>query len=281
MQEKPKVVSISGQEPGKRVAIFCGIHGDEKAGIMTVNYLEKNLKPLQGEVILVYANPPAIANNVRYVNQNLNRVFLREKDREGYEDVIATELMDILDTCDALLDLHSYNERLGESTPFLICESDCFELVSKMDFKIIASGFDKIEKGSTDGYMFKNGKIGICAELGAIENPDEFVELGIKTAYQFLQYFDIVDKEYPYDSTEQSFIQADFIYKRQTANFTFSKKLMTFDKVTRGEIIAVDGNKELTAPYDGRILFPQPDYPIGVEAYLLARDLNKNSNIIE
>jgi succinylglutamate desuccinylase len=276
MKIKPIIITLQGTLPGKRVAIFCGVHGNERAGVMTVDYLKKNLVLTKGEVVLVYANPPAIENNVRQINQNLNRSFFKKTSFLNYEDEVASELMQLLDTCEALLDLHSYRELLGEGVPFLICSPDCFDLASKFDFGIVASGFDAIEKGSTDGYMLNTNKIGVCAELGATETPEKFTELGIKTSYQFLQHFDLIEQEYPFDSVKQSFIEAGYIYKKASDEFEFSKKFKTFDLVSEGETIATDGEKELSAPFNGRILFPQSTSPIGVEAYILARDLNVN-----
>jgi predicted deacylase len=274
MKIKPIKITLQGTLPGRRVAIFCGVHGNERAGVMTVDYLKENLVLTKGEVVLVYANPPAIEKNVRQVNQNLNRSFIKKTTLLNYEDEVARELMQLLDTCDALLDLHSYREPLGEGIPFLICETNCFDLASKLDFGIIASGFDKIEKGSTDGYMFNNSKIGICAELGAIETPEKFVELGIKTSYQFLRFFGLVEQNYAYDSVEQSFIEANYLYKKASHKFEFSKKFKTFDQVSEGEKIAIDGEKELFAASRGRILFPQSTSPLGVEAYIFAKDLS-------
>jgi len=104
----------------------------------------------------------------------------------SYEEKRAIELMKVLDKCEALLDLHAYNEPYIESVPFAICEKNCLEIVKNFDVEYALTGIDKIEKGGTDGYMFNSGKIGICVELGSIENYEKFIDLGIKTSYQFL-----------------------------------------------------------------------------------------------
>ena len=139
---------------------------------MTIDYLIKNLALEKGVVYLVYGNPDAIEQNLRYTEKNLNRCFLEEsKQGSASEEKRAVELMEVLDQCDALLDLHSYSEPHGESTPFAFCEQDGLDVVKTFDVPIVLTGIDAYEKGGTDGYMFNQGKIGVCVELGAIEDP--------------------------------------------------------------------------------------------------------------
>ena len=53
------IIEIDSGKPGKKVAIFGGIHGNEKAGIKTIDYLKENLELKNGTVFLVYGNPEA------------------------------------------------------------------------------------------------------------------------------------------------------------------------------------------------------------------------------
>lgn len=267
------IIKRMGKMPGKTVAIFGGVHGDEKVGVMIIDYLLKNLEVTRGTVYLVYANPMAIRKNVRYIEKNLNRLFTRRKKHETCEEKRAKELMDILDKCDALLDLHAYSEPLGESIPFLITEDNSEHITKNMDFGFIAKGIDTLEKGGTDGYMSNQEKIGICAELGSIEKPEKFITLGIQTVYQFLQSFDMVDEKYTSSKTNQTKIKFELIYPKKTKDFKFTKKYKTFDKIHKGEIICIDGKEEVISPFDGYILFPRPNYEPGIEAFLLARKI--------
>lgn len=265
---------IESNTPGKTVAVFGGIHGNEKAGVMTIDYLKKNLKVKSGAVYLVYGNPRAIKNDVRYVEKNLNRCFLAEsKNGNSLEEKRAVELMEVLDKCDALLDLHAYNEPYCEAIPFAICESNGLDIVNKFGVRYVLTGIDDIEKGGTDAYMNNQGKIGICVELGAIERYVDYVEIGIKTAYQFLQCFKIVENKYAYDSVPQELLKSSDIYKKKNIQFQFTKKYCTFDRVLAGEVVCVDGPKEISYSRDKYILFPRDGYEIGVEAYILAEDL--------
>ncbi len=269
-----KVIMLQGKKSGPTVAIFAGVHGNERAGIMTLDYLINNLVVTRGIVYLVYANPRAIKQGVRYTEKNLNRCFLSTSSQgETYEEKRAVELMELLDTCDALLDLHSYNEPYGESTPFAICEKDCIEIVSNFDVPIVLTGIDQYEKGGSDGYMFNQGKIGICVELGAIEDPEKFVPLGIKTAYQFLNHFRLINELIAdEDGSEQKILQVSGIYKKQNPDLRFTRELKTFDPLVKGEIICTDGDSVVRAREDSYVLFPRDDLPVGVEAFLTAKE---------
>jgi len=270
------IIEIDSGKPGKKVAIFGGIHGNEKAGIKTIDYLKENLEFKNGTVFLVYGNPEAIKKDERFTEKNLNRCFV-EKSKKGktYEERRATELMEILDGCDALLDLHAYNETYRESIPFTICEPNCFELVKNFDLKYVLTNIDSMDKGGTDAYMNNQGRIGVCVELGAIEKYEKFIPLGIKTSYQFLQYFGMVDKKYDYDQIRQKILKSSDIYKKKNKDFKFTKKYRTFDKINKNELICIDGKEKISYEKEKYILFPRDEYDIGVEAFILAEDMSQ------
>jgi succinylglutamate desuccinylase len=269
---KPKIYIKKGKKPGKRVAIFCGIHGNEKAGIVTVDYIRKNIEIERGELVLVYANPPAIEKNVRMINKNLNRNFIKKRKLETYEDYIADELMNILDSCHALLDLHSYRAK-KDAKPFLIVDRSYFDVVKNMDFEIIISGFSKIEKGATDGYMHNKNKIGICAELGSLYYPEEFVNLGIKTSLQFLKYFNLINTDTTCTKQKQKRMEAYLIYRKKHYDFSFIKNYNNFDRVKKSDIIAIENGGKIIAPFDGYIIFPNKTNNVGVEVFILTKSI--------
>lgn len=272
---KKTIIKKQGKKPGKTLAIFCGVHGNERAGIKTVDYLQDNLEVERGTVYLVYANPKAIEQGVRETEKNLNRCFL-ESAKEGvtYEEKRACELMDLLDTCDALLDLHAYNETNGEPVPFVLTETNALDLVSKLDISTIVTGIDEVEKGGSDGYMSNQGKIGICCELGSINNPEKYLSLGIKTAHHFLQYFGAIDEKYKFANRKQKTLKASGIYYQKNEGFCFTKKFKTFDRVEAGTHICTDGKEKVIASEDMYILFPGGHSQVGTEAYVEAKEIN-------
>lgn len=271
MNNKPKITKIASGKPGKTVAIFGGVHGNEKAGILTIDFLVKNLKIKQGVVYLVHANPEAMNQNVRFLEKNLNRCFFKREKSTCHEELLADELMTILDKCDALLDLHAYRDDSDRDITFAFCADNTLELASKMHISKVITNIDDFEKGGSDGYMYNNGKIGICVELGSLRHIEKFKDLGIKTSYQFLQFFNIIDEQVPFDSIQQDIMEMHYMHKKQTEDFKFTKDYISFDNVSAGEIIAHDKDA-ITMDVDGYIIFPSAKDPIGIEAFLFAKE---------
>jgi succinylglutamate desuccinylase len=269
------ITTKKGPKPGPTIAIFGGIHGNERAGILTVDRLARELEPIAGTVHLVYANPPAIGANVRLVAKNMNRIFVRGRQKtDCFEDKRADELMDLLDTCDALLDLHSYPSPYEpeESIPFAICEPPSHGIAALFDAPIVVSGFDALEKGGTDGYMHANGKPGICVELGAIERPGPFLALGMRVATAFLAHFGCIEAAAPAPSRPQRHLRVSVFHKKSSENFVLARKFHTFDRIAAGETIATEGGKPIVAERESFIIFPASDRPVGIEAFLLAEE---------
>ena len=285
MKIPSNVVVKTGPLPGKTVAIFCGVHGNERAGIMAVDRLLDELVLISGTVYFVYANPPAIEQNVRLVDVNLNRLFVRTEGASSlYEHQRAAELMDLLDECDALLDLHSYRAPLllERATPFAICEAPSMNVARLFDVPFVINGFSDTQDGGSDGYMYRNGKIGICVELGALECPEAFVELGMETVRRFLAAFGCIEGSSegsavasfePTDSAVrlQTQLHLTKMHKKTLEPFTFAQDFRSFDRINAGELIATEGASSIFAVEDAYILFPNANDPIGIEAFLLAQ----------
>jgi predicted deacylase len=229
---KDTIIKIKGKMPGPTLAIFGGVHGNELAGIKTIDFLKDNLQINSGTVYLVYGNPRAIREKKRFVESNLNRAFLKNIKAKTYEQKRAKNLISILDKCDALLDLHSYTEKEKPGILFAICEKNCLEIVKQLGVSFFLTNIDKVEKGGTDGHMFNEGKIGICVELGSHREYKKYTKVGIKTAHQFIQFFGLLDEKYEADNNKQIVLKASNIYKRKNKKFALTKKYSNIKVLT-------------------------------------------------
>lgn len=270
MKDIPNITTYSSNQPGPTVAIFAGVHGDEPVGLLVQETLKKTLKLEAGTLHLVKANPRAIKQATRYTEKNLNRSFIKKATYETYEEKCAEQLMDLLDTCDALLDLHAYTCTLEDAIPFAITELNAAEFIASCPIPYVISNIDSIEKGGSDGYMSNQGKVGICIELGAKNKPEQFVDLGLEITERFLSYFGLIAKTFPETTSRQTIMRAADIYFRANEDFSLAKPYKTFDLVEQGELIATDGGKPVVAKTDCYLLFPSTKNPVGVEAFLTA-----------
>ena len=263
------IVTKKGKLPGKTVAIFAGIHGNETAGITILNNLISNLHVVRGTVHLVFGNPPAILKNIRYVESNLNRSFIKLNNSKTSEQKRATTLMKLLDSCDALLDLHAYRAGPNIAFPFTICEPRCHKIIAKFNVPFSISNISSFQAGSTNGYMELKKKIGIVLELGAIEKPEDYIALGLDCALSFLSYFNNIKKVPTPRQYSTEYLKVIGVYRKNSKDFKFKKTYQSFDSLKAKEVIAVDGGLTVFTQTRARILFPSATDSVGVESFWL------------
>jgi succinylglutamate desuccinylase len=274
MHVSSEIIEITGDKPGPTLAIFAGLHGNETAGVFALQELIPKLKITRGKIFIAYANPPAIEAGVRMVNKNMNRCF--DKDNKGTdpEDIRAKELMTILDKSDALLDLHMFYD--DDGVPFVICEDNAVDIAHKFDVDIISTNWDAAEPGAADGYMFRQGKIGICIECGPISKAQEYKDFSIRTIYQFLRHFDMSDDRTEFSIKPKRIVRASHAVRKSSANFKLVEGFRNFDKMKNGQVISVDGKEKYIAKDREYIIFPHYNARIGEEAFIVGTEQNSN-----
>lgn len=264
------IIAITGLAPGPTVAIFAGVHGNERAGVYALQQLLPTLTVTKGTLYIAFANPPAIEANVRMIAKNLNRCFYKGNTGTDPEDVRARELMTVLDKCDALLDLHMFYDQ--KDKPFVICEDNALDLAQKLDVDIISTNWTAVEPGGTDGYMYENGKIGVCVECGPLALSEEYTDFTIKTIYQFLSYFDMTDQDIVFSAKPKRLVRAKMAIHKTSESFVLSPGLRDFQKLTDGQLLASDGTKTFTAKANECIIFPHYNARVGEEAYIIGEE---------
>jgi predicted deacylase len=115
--------------PGPHVMINALTHGNEVCGAIVVDeLLRRGLRPRRGRLTLAFANvaayqrfDPAEPDAARFVDQDFNRVWtaavLDDASRMSSELTRARAMRPVIDTVDALLDLHSMHEK---SKPLIV-----------------------------------------------------------------------------------------------------------------------------------------------------------------
>lgn len=266
------VTTKTGKGPGPVVAIFGGVHGNEKVGVEVVRTLAKKLVLESGTVHLVEANPKAIQQNVRAIKKNLNRCFVREEDSAEFEDIRARELMDLLDTADVLIDIHASNT--PGSTPFIICEGEAMELAHLLNFELISSGWDAIEPGAADGYMHRQNKPALCLECGYAEDAQVHQTLAEESVRRVLSHLNMLEESTDTSLTvDQKHLEVYKAVIRENEKYSLARSFKDFEILSEGEDIAVDGERVYKAKEGDCIIFARPNAPIGGEAFILGRYL--------
>ena len=110
-----RTVSYHGLAPGPRLLVLGAVHGNETCGTQAITQLIAELDAgalaiERGCVTFVpITNPLAYQLGQRVGDRNLNRNMAPSAIPQDFEDRIANRLCPLLDTHDALLDLHSFH----------------------------------------------------------------------------------------------------------------------------------------------------------------------------
>ncbi|HZP55435.1 MAG TPA: succinylglutamate desuccinylase/aspartoacylase family protein, partial [Candidatus Saccharimonadales bacterium] len=87
-----------------KILVIGGIHGNEPLGLELVKLIEA--KPIKN-VDVVLGNERAIAQNSRFVKQDLNRSFPGNIKSKNYEEKKAAQLLKLCSNYDISLDFHN------------------------------------------------------------------------------------------------------------------------------------------------------------------------------
>lgn len=268
------VIELTGPEKGPTNMIAVGVHGNERCGIDAINELLPTLKIARGRVLIAYGNPRAIEQGMRYVEENLNRLFksdeiLSEKEKSSYEYSRAQFLKKYLNQADYLLDIHA--SLTPNSQRFIICEENAQNIAKYLPVPLAVSGFDTVEPGGTDYYMNQQGKTGVCIECGYLDDPSS-KDVAKESIIAFLTACGNItgtSKVYP-----QSSIEVKGLYLTKN-NFAPSKKFKDFEEANLNQIIGTDGKEKIKMPINGVVLFVRKRECPNEEAFLYGQYKNK------
>ncbi len=271
-------VVLEGAMPGKDVVIVVGIHGNETCGMQAVENLLPTLNNaseiVSGRVTFVYGNLRAIDAGVRFVEQNLNRLFriddeLTHDQKASYEYERSRELMPLFKSADALLDIHSSGTK--DTVPFVICNEESMELAKTFPFPIVSYGWDNLEPGGTDDFVIRHGKIGLCVECGYHNEPGA-IERAEQAIQIFLRAMGCIEFDLVALDEAPRIVHVHHIHKTQT-NFTPARYFPDFEKVVKGELVGIDGDNQVHAANDGVVIFVRNRQARGEEAFILGSEI--------
>ncbi len=263
------VIELYGAEDGPTSMILAGVHGNERCGVEALKALLPDLDIQKGRVFIAYGNPHAIEKNVRFTESNLNRMFkpkevLTMAERNSYEYGRAEFLKSYLDRTDVLLDVHA--SFTPDSQRFILSEPNADSITNRLPFDLVVSGFDAVEPGGTDYYMNSIGKIGICVECGYLKDPLS-TEIASQSILDFLRIQGHLEGSV--EPREQARIVMYDLYFATSDTFRLAKSFADFERITAGQLLGMDGKKEIFAPKDSVILFARDTDKVGEEAFLL------------
>lgn len=267
--------SFDSGVPGPHVMIMALTHGNEVSGAITVDtLLRAGLRPRRGRLSLGFGNveayhsfDPQNIDATRYLDEDMNRVWLAEK-LDGQQTSVelrrARQLRPLIDSVDLLLDIHSMHE---EAPPVMMCGA-----LSKGRAFAAALGVPEtviVDAGHANGRRMRDygGFNDAASPKNAllIETGQHFSkrseQVALDVAARFLVTTCAVDEAdvarfmTASPAAPQRVLEVTEPVVAQSMDFTFTEDYRGLELIERaGTVIAHDGGRAIVTPYDNCVL---------------------------
>ena len=280
--------SINGDPDGPTVIVLAGLHGNEPAGVQAATTIIDKLKDvtpqIRGRLIALQANMPALNQDVRYIDEDMNRLWfssivddIRDKSVNEISSNERREIKRLIPIFDRIMsryndqpvilaDLHTFS---AEGYMFTITCSNPRQrkLLSNLHVPMVF-GIDESLRGTALRYYQEQGFISFGIEGG--QHEDELTAYNITSSLMLLlqavgcieqQYVSEI-KKYETDLRSQTKhlpIETELVYQHIIEpgdDFNMRPGYKNFQPITKGEWLATDQNGKIEALCDGYILMP-------------------------
>ena len=271
-----------------KITFIGGTHGDELVGVEVIKKLENYLtdKKVRGEINLLIANPLAVKEGKRFIDQDLNRLFsidlidnLKEKKNLNYEQERVTQIAPLLQNQDFVFDIHSTIKK-GKSFVLIFDLEKQLDLARffKPDFlvsteKIFGRKRGRSEIFTIDRYVAYHGGTALTIETGWKDDLGK-VDQVFNSCLAALSHLGVID--FDHDANKGSISQAPLIeiYEEkiiEREDFSWTKNYQNFSHLKKGETMAHAGGKPITASRDSLIIFPKAKPDVNGRICLLGK----------
>ena len=270
----------SGNE-GPLLFVTGGIHGNEPSGVLALKevfkQLEKTKPSINGKIVGVAGNQKALNENKRYIDEDLNRTWTEENVKKNnpqtHEEKEMFEIIEVLNeysngdyTKRYFLDCHTTS---SASLPYVSVQevNDNDQWAHKFPTYIIR-GFSDIITGDIDHYLSRTGMTGFVFEAGqhidetSQENHEGVIWLALKEACdldltEISTYPECVERFTKKNAPDQKTFEILHRHGLEDGD-TFEMKpgYSNFQKIEKGEVLAIQNGEELKSKWDAYIFMP-------------------------
>lgn len=296
-----KVSRIIGKytsnKEGPLLFVTAGVHGNEPSGVRALQKVFKELekaKPeIKGTLIGVAGNTEALNENIRFVDEDLNRTWTEKNISAGKgETCEQREMFEIINV------LEQYNEQDFPKRYFLDCHTTSSPSVPYISVQVvndndkwahefptyIIRGFSDIVYGCIDHYLSRIGITGFVFEAGqhtskeAEENQEGMIWLALSKACNLdlnsiSCYPECVTNFSEKNAPEQKTFE--IIYRHGLENhdnFKMEPGFENFQKIEKGQLLAVHNRKEVRSEWDDYIFMPLYQ-PQGNDGFFVVKEV--------
>lgn len=285
---------FTAAEPGPHLLLVGLMHGNEFCGMTALTaLLEAGAAPTRGAWTVAFANvaayerfDPAHPSLSRFVDHDLNRVWspdVLDADASSVEIERARALRPAVEAADHILDLHS---TILSFEPFWVIPHRGAPRALARTLPVPGTRVVMRPEGLQGTPLIAYGRFGdrqgdstgLVAECGQHWAKD-CQTVALACLIDYLRVFDTIDRDLaaalrPADppAGPEREMEATVDYVARTADFRYARPWRGFDPVSKGTVLAYDGEEPVTCPHDdGFVVFSRPHPKPGGEAMTLAR----------
>lgn len=280
METKRVIGEFHGSKTGPTVFVTAGIHGNEPSGVVALQRvfteLERSRPKITGCLIGIAGNMAALHKNVRFIDEDLNRTWTKEKldatENLSSEEKEMNDILQIVHEKSAnnitryFLDCHTTS---SESLPYISVQDVGENNAWAHRFPVyIVKGFSDIVNGSIDKYFSKIGMTGFTFEAGqhVSEKTAKYHEALIWLILKEANDLNLADLSHlpegielfkKNDDIERKTFQ--IIYRHglsKNDSFQMEPGFENFQKISEGELLAHQNGKEIRSSWDAHIFMP-------------------------
>jgi succinylglutamate desuccinylase len=268
-----------GEQLDFQLHISSIIHGNEigslSAVLAIIEKLENKTLSFQGRICITLGNPEACLLDKRFIDSDLNRVFLdaytspHPNHLLNHECQRAHTLMTIFDTSDMIMDLHQ--TILPSQEPFYICPTTPTSLLWARAIGTCRRYVDATPTSATpsyrcaDEYFWAQGKVALTIELGQNGCNDIAHSVALDSILRAMTIIETIHTKHTSISEIANTQPEIELYETahrepyHTAEYQLEDGFINFSSVAKGQPLHSETSPELYAPTDGYLLFPK--YP--------------------
>jgi succinylglutamate desuccinylase len=259
---------IDSGKKGPTVGIQACTHGDEKAGLAALQFLEETFadnpqRLLHGSLILIVGNIEAMKQGKRGISADMNRSFRTDADFLANADVNSNEfmrsreLMPVLEQCDYHLDIHSTSTPSETFSITLEPDAKHRHLCEHMPTSFASEGWQLVIVGAVMHYVEMHGGTGLTVECGAHTNP-EGAAVAVQATQQFLQMLGCFDWQLPLSRVSRRLVVIHGEHIADPRTFAYHQSFYNFQPVASRQWLATDSLRKYEVPdrEDLVIVFP-------------------------
>ncbi|MCZ6766334.1 MAG: succinylglutamate desuccinylase/aspartoacylase family protein [bacterium] len=290
--------------PGPRIVILAGVHGNEHAGVEAAKRIFTALGTMesgvQGRIIAIRGNLPALGREARFIDCDLNRMWsgatldalaLQDPADDNTEQSEQRELLCRIEKeiqtdrkSVVFLDLHSTS---APGIPFVIIGDTLRNRRIAFPLRLpVILGFEEAIEGTLDEYFGARGLVHIVVEGGqhgdptTVDNLEAIIWLTLTTSGL------ISHEQVPGIDGHRSRIRdagggvsavVELVHRHGTEDgdgFHMDDDHINFETVRSGQRLASDRSGAIVTPKDGMLLLPNYQN-IGNDGFFVGRRVRK------